>query len=393
MWQVNKAGMEIMMGFDQQVYEFIKALQAFEYRMQNIDRLWNVIFIDQKDKWHHLLVTQYHETYYINLLDGDICSLEVQPNKSVKAMASFGFSMRYEDRESLPGIWSELIAAAQRWLKVVTRDWIKANKQVQANYPLNRRKGIVPHAVVRASLKDCYRMDQVLGKAKTKQFIQLVESDYFHCTKNTELNSMSANDFFHYCKIAYTAVMGHQKTFDQHASGRKLYERYADGRDNGLLSINGRSKKEFSQWLDREHPKYEEGGHPWEIMRGGNTTHIDLMVIRPSYSLKEKFKVMLCGPAITRLKETICMFLAIYEAGLPITIDNPEGIRRRLLAQDNIGIMPGYDTLHRANQSFYEHEDVYDVSYFDDFGRYKPRIKSFVTWEPLPILKPKYRSE
>jgi hypothetical protein len=34
-------------------------------------------------------------------------------------------------------------------------------------------------------------------------------------------------------------------------------------------------------------------------------------------------------------------------------------------------------------------DDVFDVMYFGDLGRYKRRITPFITWEPLPILKPR----
>ncbi len=83
------------------------------------------------------------------------------------------------------------------------------------------------------------------------------------------------------------------------------------------------------------------------------------------------------------------MFLAINDASMPISISDPEGIRKRLLAQDNIGITPHYDSLHRANQHFREDQHVYDVLHYDDLGRYKRRITPFITWEPLPVLNPK----
>ena len=137
---------------------------------------------------------------------------------------------------------------------------------------------------------------------------------------------MTANDFFEYCKIAYIAGQVKGDHVDTQLSGRQMYERYADGRDDGLLEISGDSSDEFATWIDGTHPKKRIGGHPWEIKRGGNTTHIDLYVSRPRYGQKEGFVVTLCGRSFNRLKETICMFLAIYEAGLPITIDDPEGI-------------------------------------------------------------------
>ena len=87
--------------------------------------------------------------------------------------------------------------------------------------------------------------------------------------------------------------------------------------------------------------------------------------------------------------ETLRMLLALVEAKMPISIANPEGVRKRLLAQDNIGLVPRYETLHRANQRFPSGQTVYDVMYYDDLKRSKRRLMPFVTWEPLPILKPR----
>ena len=83
------------------------------------------------------------------------------------------------------------------------------------------------------------------------------------------------------------------------------------------------------------------------------------------------------------------MFLAIHEAGLPISIANPENVRKRLLAQDNIGIIPSYAPLHRGGQHFNRDDDVFDVMHYDDLGRFKRRITPFISWKPLPILKPR----
>jgi hypothetical protein len=38
-------------------------------------------------------------------------------------------------------------------------------------------------------------------------------------------------------------------------------------------------------------------------------------------------------------------------------------VRKRLLAQDNIGIVPGYNSLHRANQHYAKEKDVFDVMF------------------------------
>ncbi|MBC8016890.1 MAG: hypothetical protein H7X83_00015 [Verrucomicrobia bacterium] len=83
------------------------------------------------------------------------------------------------------------------------------------------------------------------------------------------------------------------------------------------------------------------------------------------------------------------MVLALHKTGLPVSVAHPEAIRKRLLPQDNIKIVPSYASLHRANQHLGTFDDVFDVLHYDDLGRYKRRITPFIAWEPLPILKPK----
>ncbi len=375
------------MNFEENVYHLIDELQQFDYTMEYLDLLWDIIFPHSTVRhtiYYHIRVTKYYDTFYIRQIDGDLCSLEVKMNKSVEEVESFYSSRSTGDFTKK---WDGLISSARKWLKVVDKDWIKANRQVLSFYPLNRRYGTVSNSIVRDSLVDIFRIDKELGRTKTKKFIKLVEQGDLTRHREAIRQSMTANDYFEYCKIAYIAGQRKDEHVDKSLSGRQMYELYADGRHEGLLDIDENSQKEFADWIDGKHPKKTNGGHPWEIKRGGNTTHIDLSVSRPSYHEKEGYVVTLQGGSRTRLKETICMFLAIHEAGLPITIGDPEGIYKRLLGQDNIGIVPCFDSLHRANQRFHKHESVYDVMYYDDFGRYKNRIKPFITWEPLPLLK------
>jgi hypothetical protein len=377
------------MNFEKTVFNFLKELHKFDYSLSCIDLVWDFIFPNNKGRWFHVGVTKYKETYYISHIDGDTCGLEAVPHKSVKVMDSMGFSSYEKGQDDPARVWMPLILAAQSWFKKALQDWPKLNRRVIAEYPLNRRYGIVPHSLIRLYLSDIYRVDQALGKKKCQKFIRLVEEGYFLGDKNTIVKTMCANDFFDYCRIAYIAGQRKGDSVDKKLSGKEMYKRYADGRHEGLLDINHKSKKEFADWIDGTHPKKSSGGHPWEIKRGGNTTHINLSVHRPSFYQKEDFKIELCGAAISRLTETIQMFLAIQEASKPISISDPEGIRRRLLAQDNIGIIPSYSSLHRANQRYREDQHVYDVFHYDELGRHKRKILPFITWEALPILKSK----
>ncbi len=363
------------------LFGFLKELEAFEYAMESLDHIWNVLFPSENGKWHHLRVVNYKEAYFFIDITGDLKPIELKKPNSINELPDYRFP-------DLNG-WSNLVHEARNWLKLVAKDWIAANKRVRVEYPLDYRKGIVPHALIRATFADYFRFDLEVGPEKKQKIIELVESLYLRRSENTELESLTANEYFNYCKIAYIAAKQEDEHVDETLSGRELYHIFADGRDDGLLDIDGDSQQEFADWIDGKHPKKEMGGHPWEIKRGGNTTHITLAVYRPPYSQRNRFVVELCGEAWTRFAETLKMLYAIHEAGLPITITNPESVRKRLLAQDNVGVIPSYDSYHRANQYFPAKQDVFEVLHYKDLGRYKRRITPFITWEPLPILRPK----
>ena len=374
---------------EQQTYQFLKALGKFDYALSSLDRVWKVLFKGPGQQWNYLYISKYQKTYFINHVNGESGTLEVEPEKSVKVMEPGAFSNArpFYPEEELMEDWMQLLSAAGKWLKLVEKDGVKANRQVQEEYPLKYRYGTVPHSLVRESIPGAFRLDKALGKSKARKLIRLVEEGYFMNRENTIAPSMTAARYFEYCKIAYLAAARKEDRIDSSLSGREMYKLYADGRHEGLLDIDPHSEQEFADWIGHKHPKWTGGGHPWEIKRGGNTTHIDLSVRRPDYYSKEGFVVEVNGPSIIRMVEAMKMFLAIHEASLPISIAEPESVRKRLLGQDNVGIIPEYASLHRANQRFHPEEDVFEVMYYDDLGRHKRRITPFIRWEALPVLR------
>ncbi len=367
------------------IFDFISELKNFSYELDSVDPVWKILFPDKDGNWQHIRVSQYRDAFYMAPINGKCGILEVKPEKQVGLMNSSGL-FSYTD-DSWEKAWEPLVVAARQWLRVARKDWLKASQRVWAEYPLKYRYGAVPHALVREARPDFFRLDKEVGVANTRRLARLVEEGFFRKSEQTEVSALTAKEYFRYCKIAYIAGRRKDETpVDASLSGRELYKQYADGRHDGLLDIDPNSTQEFADWIDRKHPKRGIGGHPWEIKRGGNTTHIDLSVYRPYVSSAE-FKVELRGEALSRLSETIRMFLAIQKEGLPISLADPEGVRKRLLAQDHLGIVPAYETLHRANQHFTKEQGVYDVLHYDDLGRAKRRLTPFITWEPLPILK------
>ena len=165
--------------FIENIFQLLKELEQFEYRIENIDHIWDILFSDQKNKYYHIRITKYREVFYITHINGNLCTLETNQNKEVKVMSTFGFSSFDDGHHDPEKAWSYIITSARKWLHLVKKDWIKTNKQVHESYPLKNRYGIVPNSLIRFSLTDIYRIDQELGKVKTKKFIKLVEEGYF----------------------------------------------------------------------------------------------------------------------------------------------------------------------------------------------------------------------
>ncbi len=366
------------MNLENFTYQFIELLQKFDYQIENSNRIWKVFFPDLAgEKWHFFHVLAYQNTFYIYHINGEVGSLEIVPNKSVEIEESFVF-----EEDELESQWLQLVQSAITWLEEVEKDWVQAHLRLQKEYPFKHRWGILPHSLVQRVLGSGNLLVKKLGETKAKEFVGLVERGFFSPFTKPKLDSMTAEKYFEYCKIAYLAV---EKEVDANLSGKEMYRIYADGRNEGLLDIDPNSAEEFADWIDHKHPKRERGGHPWEIVRGGSYTHIGMRVQRPSYR-EEGFVVELYGHSSLKLPDTIKMFLAIHNAGFPIYIVEPQNIRKRLLGQDKVGIVPNYETLTRAEQHF-DSEDVIEVMYYGDLRKHKKQLRSVIQWEVLPILK------
>ena len=209
---------------------------------------------------------------------------------------------------------------------------------------------------------------------------------------------MTANDFFRACELGYKAC-GYE-TGD--LSPSELYLRYADGRDEGLTGtgygLNEGPGIDFDDPEAWEHwyfNRNRSGGHPWEVVRGGNSTHVDLFVCHDRYTLDWKVTIgELTQEEADRLPrgyffhiagkhrpmESVRFYLAIHDAGLPVIISTAEEILARYEGTDYIGIVPHSETPKYCESMFpakygrvidfthvYEDEDEW-------FGQIIPRI-------------------
>jgi hypothetical protein len=205
-------------------------------------------------------------------------------------------------------------------------------------------------------------------------------------THDGRVNDLTAARYFEYCKVAY--LNSHLDLDEQtrQLSGIELYKLFADGRHEGLTEIEQDSVSEFTDWMEGKHPKKQPGGHPWEILRGGNTTHISLYVSKDRFGSDNQYEVKLRGNSIVRIAETLKIYLALMDHQLTVAIGEPEKVRKRLLGQDHIGIVPEYLSLHRAQNLFNGYVD--DVMHLYAFGGAQKEIGRLAAWRALPCLRP-----
>lgn len=104
----------------------------------------------------------------------------------------------------------------------------------------------------------------------------------------------------------------------------------------------------------------------------------------PRWELNE-YEIKLLGNSIVRMAETLKIYLGLMERQLTVSLDEPEKIRKRLLGQDSIGIVPEYLSLHRAQNLF--DGEVEDVMHLYDFGKVQGEVCRLAAWRELACLR------
>jgi len=374
-------------------FALAKRLDSFWNGFSGPDPKWDILYPVQsaKGRWGRCYACRYKKTTGFGFSNDLRATVDTGENTFDLDLSHIWFNRRAALESA-----DDVLA----WLDVVEKDPAKANRRIVTEYPNDERKGVVPRNIVERYVAG-YSIGKALGKAKSKAFSDIFDTGYFWDEENSYVENMTANMFFEYCRIAYIASEEKDDHLDKSLSGREMYDKYSDGRYGALLDIDPDSPDEFLAWLDGKVPCDKHGGdHPWEIKRGGNTTHIDLYVHRPSHydwytdgEKKEKMsrtvKVGLRGHHIGRIVETVKMFLAIKKAGLPIWMSDAQSVRDRILGLDWIGIIPESDSLHRGWQEFPGDFHVADVMHFSRFGRHRRYVLPFVSWKPLPVILPR----
>ena len=283
------------------------------------------------------------------------------------------------------------------------------NHFVEENLPFQHRKGVIQR-------KDLWN---VYPENKENIFEGLDEDTYkdfqeFLSTNREDdisrIKTFTANDFFKACAAGYRACGYNLRDAEtgKEMSPVDLYLRYADGRDEGLTGkgdglhsetggIDFSDPVAWEQWyFDRE--RY--GGHPWEVCRGGNSTHVDLIVRNDNSVLdylflagkieEEEFHSRrenagyyfeVAGSAWNRSVEAVHFFVAIRKMGYPVILREAMAINDRFQGKDLIGIVPNGVIPRYCAEMFPEsYGTILDFMnvYQDEFEK----LKDYIEWLP-----------
>ncbi len=273
------------------------------------------------------------------------------------------------------------------------------NEFVEKNLPYPYRTGVIKRLAVYAAEPDYKEREfEGLKPEQIQRYRSLISSGNNDELKIGRLEKMTANDFFRACELGYQAIGKKTEGF----TPVQLYLRYADGRDEGLTGkghglnegpgIDFDDPSAWEEWYFGSHG----GGHPWEVVPGGNSTHMALFVRHDRHTLEWKvrlgemtqeeadqhpvgFYYQITGKH--RPMESVSFYLALHDAGLPVLISDAEEILARFDASDYIGIVPHAVTPKYCESMFpTQYGKVIDFMhvYQEDLEKYKNDI----TWLP-----------
>lgn len=325
--------------------------------------LWKSYY-PEETKWCKFQTSQYRDNLYFYFDSKLIFSVNTKAEPAEKENYNLDIYEQFLD-------W--LMIKVQKAIDQLRKDPVAFNKYISENLPWAKRVGRIKRSDFHDIMgEDTIRPDLGLGKELTEKFVFLVNE-----MKNRDtplLQEMTADQFFRLCEIGYDAN-GYFKEETEKLTPREKYTRMADGRDEGLREINGDSSQAFHEWY--HHGRW--GGHPWEICRGGNSTHISLAV----YPQDGKWIVYLAGSSIGRVEETVRMAVALHEYKIPFELSQAGEIVRMVTGDDYIGIVPEHVLPRYCHSMFPEEDRIIDFMNLGYDEEFTQKIVEKSYWYPL----------
>ncbi|MBE6868637.1 MAG: hypothetical protein E7494_07720 [Ruminococcus albus] len=274
---------------------------------------WWLDLFPEEEQWYHLMAGESTDLGYKSIFINNRQIIEVDSTKER------GFE--HDISEFLE--W--MLSAVKRCIDELKDGTY--NERINKGVPYEYKIG----TIVRNDLYDIFpdlrkQFFADISKTEISEFIDLA-SKQSRNRDNQRIHRFTANEFYKCCALGYKE---NEYEFTD-LSPKEQYYKHSDGRDDGLSEIDGDSVEEYIKWYHRS-----QIGHPWEVCRGGNSTHVSLYVDHND----KGFCLLVEGSSITRCIEAIKFYLALKRAGYPVNIVNAEELIARLNETEIIGIVP-----------------------------------------------------
>lgn len=276
------------------------------------------------------------------------------------------------------------------------------NERISSSLPAKYRTGTIGRKAfwdLNPELRKRFR--EGLSDAEISRFVSECDKDI---KDDKYLPEMTARRFYEACGVCYDAVpydnkrhLFYKERVEEKArygnpecTPKEKYFLHADGRDDKLNTIPMDDPGEFELWRSKKGEYYEmTGSHPWEIRTSGSIEHS--IHLFPYKTDGGRWYFLLSGDAASSSYEIVKYFLAMYDAGLPVELQDAKAIAARYTETDKIGILPCTTwAFGRTNMGYYFHDpDVTDVINLDpeEHGDEAAKIVDWISEKELR-LKP-----
>ena len=234
------------------------------------------------------------------------------------------------------------------------------NDYVSKNLPYKEKFGVIKRSdywkLYPENKKDLF---DDIGEEKINYFIENASE-----IAPGRIKSMTSRKYFEAVKLAYIAACYEVDNM----TGRELYAKYADGRDEGLSKLDLDSCEEFENWYNNSD---RGGAHPYEIIVGHSYSRINLYIGNDDTG----YYLALDGSRILRKIEIVRIYFELSNNNIPVKIYSPEIIKNALKGEDYIGIVPK-DVM-----------PIYCEGYFNEpkpreFTRFlEDKMLDYITWQ------------
>ena len=332
--------------------------------------------------WYRLVVTESFEANgklrYVGVSLGNRTIVSALADERLSDMRH-----AYYAEDVACSICSLILPAVRKSIELLSTG--EYNCLVAASLPYQFRTGIIKRRDLWEVEPDVRTSDfDGLSEESVREFRRLVRSGTNNADRIGRIREFTANDFFHACRVGYESIGKDCGGLDL----SELYVHYADGRDEGLTGeghgLNVGSGIDFDDpkaWEEWYFHRTQHGGHPWEVVPGGNSTHVELCVRHDRWDLEWKFKsgMILEGEYEQGLKdagyyfaiagrhrqfEAVSFYLAMSRAGLPVVIEDAEQLLARFEGTDWVGVVP-HHVLTRYCEGLFpdEYGDIIDFTH------------------------------